>query len=202
MDIKSVVEFKPKMDIHQIRTGDTVKVSVLVREGERERSQHFQGIVIRVAGGGASASFTVRRVSYGVGVERTFLANSPLLQSVQVLKHGDVRRAYLTYLRGLSAKEARTKERARALAAGEGQEMITRPEAPVAAPQTEAAAQPEAKAAEAPAGAKKPEAKPVAPPAAAPAEAKAEAKPAEAKKGEAKPAASPKPAKAEAETKQ
>ena len=80
-------------------------------EGERERTQQFQGVVIKVRGGGAGASFTVRRVAYGVGVERTFPLYSPLVEKVEVVRHGKVRRAKLYYLRGLSGKKARIKEK-------------------------------------------------------------------------------------------
>jgi len=80
-------------------------------EGDRERIQSFQGVVIKVRHGAANANFTVRRVAYGVGVERTFFLNSPLLESVEVMRHGKVRRAKLHYLRGLSGKAARLKEK-------------------------------------------------------------------------------------------
>ncbi len=80
-------------------------------DGERERTQIFQGVVIKVRGGGASASFTVRRVAYGVGVERTFPLYAPMVEKVEVMRHGKVRRAKLYYLRGLSAKASRIKEK-------------------------------------------------------------------------------------------
>jgi large subunit ribosomal protein L19 len=91
--------------------GDTVRVSVKVIEGEKERLQAFEGVVIRKRGAGTGASFTVRRVSYGVGVERTFLLHSPRIDKVLITKRAKVRRAKLYYLRQLSGKAARLKER-------------------------------------------------------------------------------------------
>ena len=93
------------------RPGDLVKVTIRIKEGEKERSQSFQGVVIRVKRGGERTTFTVRRVSYGVGVERTFFLHSPTLEKVEVLRRGKVRRAKLYYLRGLSGKKGRIKER-------------------------------------------------------------------------------------------
>ena len=111
MDTASVIEVKPKPNIPTLAPGDTVKVSAKIVEGERERTQQFQGVVIKVRGGGAGANFTVRRVAYGVGVERTFPLYSPLVEKVEVVRHGKVRRAKLYYLRGLSGKKARIKEK-------------------------------------------------------------------------------------------
>ena len=91
--------------------GDTVKVFVKVIEGEKERLQAFEGVVIRKRGGGAGASFTVRRISYGVGVERTFPLHSPRIDKVQVVKRATVRRSKLYYLRDLAGKAARLKEK-------------------------------------------------------------------------------------------
>ena len=113
MDIKSLIELEPNPNIPQLSPGDTVKVSLKVVEGEVERTQVFQGVVIRVSGGGVSANFTVRRIAYGVGVERTFMLHSPRLEKVEVVRHGRVRRARLYYLRGLTGKKARIKEKAR-----------------------------------------------------------------------------------------
>jgi len=93
------------------RPGDLVKVTIRIKEGEKERSQSFQGVVIRVKRGGERTTFTVRRVSYGVGVERTFFLHSPTLEKAEVLRRGKVRRAKLYYLRGLSARKGRIKER-------------------------------------------------------------------------------------------
>ena len=91
--------------------GDTVRVSVKVIEGEKERLQAFEGVVIRRRGEGVGASFTVRRISYGVGVERTFPVHSPRIERVQVMKRAVVRRAKLYYLRELAGKAARLKEK-------------------------------------------------------------------------------------------
>jgi len=111
MSIESLIEVKPNPDIPDLASGDTVKVSVKVVEGERVRTQVFQGVVIRVRRGGNGANFTVRRVAYGVGVERTFPLRSTLVEKVEVVRHGKVRRARLYYLRGLSGKAARIKEK-------------------------------------------------------------------------------------------
>ena len=96
----------------KFRAGDTVKVWVQIREGEKTRLQAFQGVCIKRSHGGARASFTVRKVSYGVGVERVFAVNSPNVESVEVLARGKVRQGRLYYLRGRSGKAARIKERA------------------------------------------------------------------------------------------
>ena len=114
MDINSLVEFKSNPNIPKISPGDTVKVSAKVVEGDRERLQAFEGVVIRVREGGAGANFTVRRIARGVGVERTFLLHSPRLEKVEILRYGKVRRAKLYYLRRLSGKMARVKEKPRA----------------------------------------------------------------------------------------
>ena len=111
MNINSLVEVKPNPDIPDIAPGDTVKVSAKIVEGEKERTQLFQGVVIKVRHGGVGSSFTVRRVTHGVGVERTFPLYSPLVERVEVVRHGKVRRAKLYYLRGLSAKASRIKEK-------------------------------------------------------------------------------------------
>jgi large subunit ribosomal protein L19 len=111
MNVASLIEVKPNPDIPEIAPGDTVKVRAKVVEGDKERIQPFQGVVIKVRHGTANASFTVRRVAYGVGVERTFLLHSPLLDGVEIIRHGKVRRAKLHYLRGRSGKAARLKEK-------------------------------------------------------------------------------------------
>ena len=113
MNADTLVPVEPNPNIPVIRPGDTVKVSIRVVEGERVRSQAFQGVVIRVRKGSdnVNANFTVRRVAYGVGVERTFFLHSPTVEKVEVVRHGKVRRAKLYYLRGLTAKKARLKER-------------------------------------------------------------------------------------------
>ena len=100
-----------KQDVPTFRAGDTVKVSVKIKEGNRERIQVFEGLVIQRQGGGIGETFTVRKVSYGIGVERTFPVHSPLVDEVKVIRKGKVRRAKLFYIRGLSAKKARIKER-------------------------------------------------------------------------------------------
>ena len=112
MDAIGVVEASQiKKDRENFTPGDTVKVHVRVIEGEKERTQVFEGVVIRRRGEGARASFTVRRISYGVGVERTFPLHSPRIEKVQVMRRGRVRRAKLYYLRKLKGKAARLKER-------------------------------------------------------------------------------------------
>ena len=98
-------------DVPHFRAGDTIKVHVKVVEGSRSRVQVFQGVVIRVQGSGIGRTFTVRKVSFGVGVERTFPINSPIFESIEVVTRGDVRRAKLYYLRNLRGKAAKIKER-------------------------------------------------------------------------------------------
>ncbi len=98
-------------DVPDFRAGDTVKVHVKVIEGTRSRVQVFQGVVIRVHGSGIGRTFTVRKVSFGVGVERTFPLHSPIFESIEVVTRGDVRRAKLYYLRNLRGKAAKIKER-------------------------------------------------------------------------------------------
>jgi len=100
-----------RSDIPDFRPGDTLKVHVRVIEGNRERNQIFQGVVIRRQGGGIRETFTVRKLSFGVGVERTFPVHSPNIAEVEVHKRGDVRRAKLYYLRDLRGKKAKIKER-------------------------------------------------------------------------------------------
>ena len=100
-----------KKDRQGFGPGDTVRVQVKVVEGEKERTQAFEGVVIRKRGEGARASFTVRRISYGVGVERTFPLHSPRIERVDVVRAGRVRRSKLYYLRALAGKAARLKER-------------------------------------------------------------------------------------------
>lgn len=98
-------------DIPDFRAGDTVKVHVRVVEGGRERIQVFEGVVIARNGGGARASFTVRKMSFGVGVERVFPVHAPIIDKIEVTRRGDVRRAKLYYLRDRVGKSARIKER-------------------------------------------------------------------------------------------
>ena len=100
-----------RSDVPEFRPGDTVKVHVRVREGNRERIQVFQGAVIRRQGGGVRETFTVRKVSFGVGVERTFPVHTPIIDHVELVTRGDVRRAKLYYLRELRGKKAKIKEK-------------------------------------------------------------------------------------------
>jgi len=100
-----------RSDVPAFRAGDTVKVHVKVVEGNRSRVQVFQGVVIRVHGAGIGRTFTVRKVSFGVGVERTFPLNSPIFEKIEIVTRGDVRRAKLYYLRNLRGKAAKIKER-------------------------------------------------------------------------------------------
>ncbi|MEZ5116261.1 MAG: 50S ribosomal protein L19 [Candidatus Nanopelagicales bacterium] len=100
-----------RSDIPDFRPGDTVKVHVKVVEGNRSRIQVFQGVVIRRSGGGVRETFTVRKVSFGVGVERTFPVHSPIIEKVELVSRGDVRRAKLYYLRDLRGKAAKIKEK-------------------------------------------------------------------------------------------
>lgn len=109
MDIRSLVELKENPNIAEFRPGDTVRVHAKVIEGDRERVQAFEGVVIRFRRGGLNSNFTVRRVSHGVGVERTFPLYSPLLEKVEVMRLGRVRRAKLYYLRKRVGKAARIK---------------------------------------------------------------------------------------------
>lgn len=109
MDVRSVVELEPNKNIAEFRPGDTVKVSFKVVEGERQRTQVFNGVVIRTRGSGPGSTFTVRQIFHGIGVERVFPFNSPLLEKVEVVARGHVRRAKLYYLRGLSRKKTRLK---------------------------------------------------------------------------------------------
>ena len=100
-----------RSDIPDFAPGDNVKVHVNITEGTRSRIQVFQGVVIRIHGAGVGRTFTVRKVSFGVGVERTFPLNSPIFEKIEVVTRGDVRRAKLYYLRNLRGKAAKIKER-------------------------------------------------------------------------------------------
>ena len=100
-----------KKDVPAFRPGDTVKVHVKIIEGNNHRIQTFEGLVIKRQGAGISETFTVRKMSYGVGVERTFPVNAPVIDKIEVTRRGIVRRAKLNYIRTLSAKAARIKER-------------------------------------------------------------------------------------------
>jgi large subunit ribosomal protein L19 len=100
-----------RLDLPGFAPGDTVKVHVKIKEGEKERIQAFQGVVISKRGGGTRATFTVRKVSYGIGVERIFPLHSPIIDKIEVITHGRVRRSKIYYLRKLRGKAARIKER-------------------------------------------------------------------------------------------
>ncbi|MBU9720296.1 MULTISPECIES: 50S ribosomal protein L19 [Bacillaceae] len=109
--IRDITQEQLKSDLPDFRPGDTVRAHVKVVEGTRERIQVFEGVVIKRRGTGISETFTVRKVSYGVGVERTFPVHSPRLDKIEVSRRGKVRRAKLYYLRALRGKAARIKER-------------------------------------------------------------------------------------------
>lgn len=108
--IKSIEHEQMKNKIPELRVGNTVKVHVRVKEGNRERIQVFEGIIIKVQGGGVNKTFTVRRIASGVGVEKTFLVHSPAVEKVEVTRVGKARRAKLFYLRERLGKSAKTKE--------------------------------------------------------------------------------------------
>lgn len=108
--IEEITKDQLRDDLPEFRPGDTVKVHVKVVEGNRERIQVFEGVVIKRRGGGISETFTVRKISYGVGVERTFPVHSPRIDKIEVTRRGKVRRAKLYYLRNLRGKAARIKE--------------------------------------------------------------------------------------------
>lgn len=132
MNMTLPVEIKPNPNIPALAPGDTVKVNVRVVEGDKERIQPFKGVIIKVRRGVDGGSFTVRRVSRGIGVERTFLFQSPMLEKVEVIQHGKVRRAKLYYLRRRSGKTARLRER-----------RLEKKETALEAPQAELAPVPE-----------------------------------------------------------
>mgnify|MGYP000383166744 CR=1 FL=1 len=103
-EIKSIEQKFLRKDIPDFDPGDVVAVHFIIKEGERERIQVFEGVVIRRRGGGIRETFTVRKVSFGIGVERTFPLHSPLIKKIEVLKKGKARRAYLSYLRNRTGK--------------------------------------------------------------------------------------------------
>ena len=109
--INAVTKNYMKNDVPEFRAGDTVRVHVRIKEGEKERIQIFEGLVIYRHGGGISTTFTVRKISSGVGVEKIFPVHSPMIAKIEVVRLGKVRRAKLSYIRSLSAKAARIKER-------------------------------------------------------------------------------------------
>ena len=108
--IKSIEAEQLKAEVPEFAVGDTVKVHQRIKEGNRERIQVFEGIIIKKQGGGVNATFTVRRVAYGVGVEKTFLVHSPMVEKVELVRVGKARRAKLYYLRDRIGKAAKTKE--------------------------------------------------------------------------------------------
>ena len=109
--IDTLAEFVKRDDVPAFRAGDTLKVHVKVVEGNRSRLQVFQGVCIRIQGSGVGRTFTVRKVSFGVGVERTFPLHTPVVDHIEVVTRGDVRRAKLYYLRNLRGKAAKIKEK-------------------------------------------------------------------------------------------
>ena len=187
MDVASLIEVKKNPKIPDIAPGDTVKVSARIVEAGKERVQVFQGVVLKIKRGGAGASFTVRHVAFGIGVERTFPFYSPLVEKVEIVRQGKVRRARLYYLRGLSGKEARRKiKRVERKVRQVGEELLE--------PVPEEVMQPEAVEVAAPAPVEAPETAPAAvetPAAAAPEAPAAEEKPAEAPVAEAPTAEAP-----------
>jgi large subunit ribosomal protein L19 len=111
--IKQIEEEQLKAEVPQFRVGDTVRVHAKIKEGEKERIQVFEGVVLKKQGGSNRATFTVRKNSNGVGVEKTWPLHSPSVEKVEVVRLGKVRRAKLTYLRGRVGKRAKVKERVR-----------------------------------------------------------------------------------------
>ena len=109
--IKSITAEQIRTDLPEVLIGDTVKLYLKVKEGTRERLQMFEGTVIGKNHGGIQETFIVRRISYGIGVERTFPVNSPLISKIEIVRHGQVRRAKLYYLRDRVGKAAKVKER-------------------------------------------------------------------------------------------
>ncbi len=135
--IKSIEHEQLKSKIPDIRVGNTVRVHQRIKEGNRQRIQVFEGIVIKKQNGGLNETFTVRRVAYGVGVEKTFLINSPLIEKVETVRVGKARRAKLYYLRDRLGKAAKTKEDVGARI--ENKEIIVKEEVPAEEPVKEEA---------------------------------------------------------------
>ncbi len=108
--VNKITKDQLRSDIPSFKPGDTVKVYVRIREGEKTRIQLFEGVVVGRNNGGIAETFTVRKISNGIGVQRTFPVHSPIIDRIEVARRGKVRRAKLTYLKGLSAKNARIKE--------------------------------------------------------------------------------------------
>ena len=133
--IKSIEHEQLKNKIPDLRVGDTVRVHVKIKEGNRERIQVFEGIIIKKQVGGVNATFTVRRISYGVGVEKTFLVHSPMVEKLEVVRVGKARRAKLYYLRDRIGKAAKTKEDVTARI--ENREIVIKEELPAEEPAVE-----------------------------------------------------------------
>ena len=108
--IKNIEDAQLKANVDQFNVGDTVKVSAKIKEGNRERVQVFEGTVLKIQGTGVRKTFTVRKISKGIGVEKTWPLHSPIVESVEVVRHGKVRRAKLNYLRERTGKAAKVKE--------------------------------------------------------------------------------------------
>ncbi len=108
--VDKITKEQLRSDIPEFKVGDTLKVHVRIREGNKSRIQVFEGVCVDRSNGGIGASFTVRKMSSGIGVQRTFPVHSPVIDKIEVVRHGKARRANLTYLKGLSAKNARIKE--------------------------------------------------------------------------------------------
>ena len=121
LELEQIAKLTSTREIPEFGPGDTVIVNVKVVEGERSRVQAYEGVCIARSGGGINESFTVRKISYGEGVERVFPVYSPLIDSIEVLRRGKVRRAKLYYLRGRTGKSARIAERQRAIVGGDGE---------------------------------------------------------------------------------
>ena len=108
--VEKITKSQLRTDVPDFKSGDTVKVNVRIKEGQKTRIQAFEGVVVDRSNGGVGATFTVRKISNGVGVQRTFPVHSPIIEKIEVVRYGKVRRAKLGYLTGLSAKNARIKE--------------------------------------------------------------------------------------------
>lgn len=108
--VQKITKSQLRNDIPDFTPGDTVRVNVRIKEGEKSRIQVYEGVVIDRSNGGIGATFTVRKITGGIGIQRTFPVHSPIIEKIEVVRYGKVRRAKLTYLKGLSAKNARIKE--------------------------------------------------------------------------------------------
>jgi len=149
--IDRIAQLEERIDVPAFRTGDTLRVHVKIVEGDKERVQVFEGIVIKQNRGGAGATFTVRKISYGVGVERIFPLHSPLIEKIEVKGRGKVRRAKLYYLRELTGRKAKIRERRVAVPEEGTAATVTIEEVEVAPVEEPDAAATEAAAPEAPA---------------------------------------------------